>query len=81
MSRKSPCGLRTIALFGIASVVLCLLPVSVAADSRHSAKVHRIGVLSTRTPERLRESLREVGYIEGRNAVFETRETEGRAKG
>ena len=79
MSRKSPCGLRTIALFGIASVVLCLLPVSVAADSRHSAKVHRIGVLSTRTPERLRESLREVGYIEGRNAVFETRETEGRA--
>jgi putative tryptophan/tyrosine transport system substrate-binding protein len=40
VSRKSPCGLRTIALFGIAS---------------------------------------EVGYIEGRNAVFETRETEGRA--
>jgi putative ABC transport system substrate-binding protein len=79
VSRRSPGGLVTITLYSIASVVLWLLPVSVAADSRYSAKVHRIGVLATRMPERLRESLRELGYMEGRNAVLETRETEGRA--
>jgi putative ABC transport system substrate-binding protein len=68
-----------IVIFTAASVVLCLHRASVAQETRHAAKVHRIGILATKMPERLRESLRELGYMEGRNAVFETRETEGRA--
>ena len=73
MSRGSPGRRRIVAVLSAASVALCLRRVSVAA------KVHRIGILATRMPERLRESLRELGYIEGRNAVLEVRETEGRA--
>lgn len=41
-------------------------------------KKARIGVLATEFPEALRQSLRDLGYIEGRNVVFEVRETQGR---
>ena len=67
----------TVAVLSAAGVNFCLLPVFVAAQTRQTAKVHRIGILCTRMPERLRESLRELGYMEGRNAILETRETEG----
>jgi putative tryptophan/tyrosine transport system substrate-binding protein len=68
-----------VAVFTVATVALSLLPVSFAAEMQHSAKIYRIGVLATSAPEGLRESLRELGYIEGRNVVLEIRETEGRA--
>ena len=42
-------------------------------------KIARIGVLATEFPDALRQSLRDLGYIEGRNVVFEVRETRGRA--
>jgi putative tryptophan/tyrosine transport system substrate-binding protein len=42
-------------------------------------KIARIGVLTTEFPDALRQSLRDLGYIEGRNMVFEVRETGGRA--
>jgi ABC transporter substrate binding protein len=42
-------------------------------------KIARIGVLATEFPDALRKSLRDLGYIEGRNVVFEVRETRGRA--
>jgi putative ABC transport system substrate-binding protein len=67
-------------MFTVATVAISLVPVSFAAEIQHSAKMYRIGVLATSMPERLRESLRELGYIEGRNVVLEVRETEGRAE-
>lgn len=73
MSPRSSGRRLIVVRFTAASIALCLLRVSVAA------KVHRIGVLATRMPERLRESLRELGYMEGRNAVLAVRETEGKA--
>ncbi len=42
------------------------------------AKIARIGVLTTEFPEVLRQSLRDLGYVEGRNLAFEIRETRGR---
>ena len=51
-----------------------------ATSAQQSAKVHRIGFLSTSTAagyatriEELRKTLRELGYIEGKNVVFEER--------
>jgi putative ABC transport system substrate-binding protein len=49
------------------------------AHAQPPAKIARIGVLATEYPEALRQSLRDLGYIEGRNLVFEIRETRGRA--
>ena len=47
-------------------------------------KVHRIGVLMfTSSPfaiEELRQGLRELGYVEGRNLTLEVRSAEGRAE-
>ena len=69
----------SVAILTVVTVALSLLPTGFAAESQHSVKIHRIGVLATSVPEGLRESLRELGYIEGRNVVLEIRETEGRA--
>jgi|SRR5689334_4501593 putative tryptophan/tyrosine transport system substrate-binding protein len=68
------------AVLVVTTLVLSLFPVSFAAQVQQSAKMYRIGVLATSLPERLRESLRELGYVEGRNMVLETRETKGRAE-
>jgi putative ABC transport system substrate-binding protein len=53
--------------------------VSSDAEGQPPEKIHRVGVLATSFPGQLRESLRELGYTEGRNLVLEVRETEGRA--
>jgi putative ABC transport system substrate-binding protein len=45
---------------------------------QQSAKIYRIGVLTVESPVTLRQSLRDLGYIEGRNVVLEIRDTEGR---
>jgi putative ABC transport system substrate-binding protein len=53
------------------------MPVALRAQS--PTKISRIGVLATEFPEALRQSLRDLGYIEGRNIIFEIRETQGRS--
>jgi putative ABC transport system substrate-binding protein len=69
----------------IASVALALLagPVTVAAQA--PSKVFRVGYLSAggRTPDGgppgpLREALRSLGYVEGRNIAYEVRFAEGK---
>jgi putative ABC transport system substrate-binding protein len=47
-----------------------------------SAKVFRVGVLTAGggSSEELRHSLRDLGYVEGRNVVIEVRDTEGKAE-
>ena len=52
-------------------------PTNVGAQQ--PTKIARIGVLTTEFPAALRQSLGELGYVEGRNVVFEIRETQGRA--
>ncbi len=69
-----------VAVFTVATVALSLLPVSFAAEMQQSAKTYRIGLLTAGAAETLRQSLRELGYIDGRNVVLEIRETEGRAE-
>jgi putative ABC transport system substrate-binding protein len=53
-----------------------------AAEAQQPVKVHRIGVLMfTSSPfaiEEIRQGLRELGYVEGRNLVLEVRSAEGR---
>ena len=70
---------RLFAAFAAASVVLGLLAVSSPAQGQPSTTIHRIGVLGVAwTPEPMRQSLRDLGYVEGRNLVLEIRDTEGR---
>src|ERR687888_1834605 len=81
--RRRPLSrVRTIlgAVLVLATLVLSLFQAAFAAEVRDAAKKYRIGVLATSLPERLRESLRELGYIEGRNVALEIRETEGSAE-
>ena len=53
------------------------------AESQQAPKIYRIGYLSSASPsspisfDALRQSLRELGYVEGRNISFEARWTEG----
>jgi len=58
--------------------LLGMLTVKSAAQGQRSASLSRIGVLTLEYPETLRQSLRELGYIEGRNIVLEIRDTLGR---
>ena len=62
-----------------------LLAAPLAADAQPPAKVARIGVLTlwveSATPlaEAFRQGLREHGYVEGHNVIFEYRSVQGRA--
>ena len=62
-----------------------LFAAPLVAAAQPTAKVYRIGFLVTATPtetghllKALSEGLRELGYVEGRNVVFERRFAEGR---
>jgi len=64
--------------------VVGLLAVVVTAGAQQSKKVPRIGVLATGTPSSMeevldpfRQRLHELGYVEGKNIVFEYRWGEG----
>jgi hypothetical protein len=73
----------TIAAFTAAVGILGSLPVSFTAAMQQPARTNRVGVLTTGTgsgESDLRESLRDLGYIEGRNVVLEIRETKGRSE-
>ena len=77
------CGMKK-AVFSIPFVVV-LLAVTVMAEAQQLKKVPRIGVLiggsassvAART-EAFRRGLRELGYVEGKNVVFEWRYGEGK---
>src|SRR6266568_3563256 len=66
-------------------MALLLLAAPLAAEAQQSGKVYRIGYLATIPPpahlwEALLDGLRERGYSEGRNLVFERRFSEGKAE-
>ena len=61
-----------------------LLATAVAAEAQQAAKVHRVGFVgmgSAATPDgqfgAFRQGLRELGYVEGKNVVIETRFSDG----
>jgi len=66
-------------------VLLLVLTTPLAAEAQPPGKVYRIGFILTTAPNELghffkalAEGLRELGYVEGRNVVFERRFAEGR---
>ncbi len=63
----------------IVGLVAGLLCASAAQESPQPARAHRIGILTLSGGRQLREHLRDLGYIEGRNVVFEIRDSKGRA--
>jgi putative ABC transport system substrate-binding protein len=48
--------------------------------AQQAGKVFRIGLLGVGSPELLRQSLREVGYVEGLNLTIEWRDAEGKTE-
>ncbi len=77
---------------GVAFLCLALLPAPLGAETQPPRRIFRIGVLSVAPPSALasasvpyarnlvafRESLRDLGYVEGQNLVIEWRWAEGR---
>jgi putative ABC transport system substrate-binding protein len=59
-----------------------LLVAPIVAQAQRATKPYRIGVLQTEESQRalLQQSLRELGYVEGRDVVFEIRNTEGKSE-
>jgi putative tryptophan/tyrosine transport system substrate-binding protein len=73
------------AVGSIVTLLLSLLAVPLATEAQPPGKVYRIGSLSTNPPpahlwEALLDGLRERGYLEGRNLIFERRFSEGHAE-
>ena len=69
----------------IVTLILSLLAVPLAAAAQPPGKVYRIGYLATNPPlahvwDALLDGLRERGYREGQNLVFERRFSEGHAE-
>jgi putative tryptophan/tyrosine transport system substrate-binding protein len=67
-------------------VAVIVLAVAVVAEAQQSGKIRRIGFLAVNTPsadkhldEAFKQSLRELGWIEGRNITIEYRSAEGNA--
>jgi putative tryptophan/tyrosine transport system substrate-binding protein len=74
---------RTIEL--LVTLILAILMAPLAAEMPTAGKVYRIGYLATTSPpvhlwEALLDGLRERGYREGQNLVFERRFSEGHAE-
>src|SRR5438093_333552 len=83
--KKRPMRLQIIGLIVTLAIGLLLAPRTTAAQQ--PIKVYRIGRLNSGPPiepnpglEAFRQGLRELGYVEGRNLVVESRYAEGRAE-
>jgi putative tryptophan/tyrosine transport system substrate-binding protein len=68
----------------VVTLTLSLLVAPRTAEAQQATKVHRIGRLSSGSPsgpnlplEAFRQGLRELGYVEGRNILIESRYAEG----
>ena len=78
-------GRRTVGC--IVTLTLSLLAMALAATAQPAGKVHRIGWLATGVRpvgphpllEAFRQGLRDLGYVEGRNILIESRFAEGQA--
>ena len=57
-----------------------LLVAPIVAQAQRATKPYRIGVLGMGPDEMLQQSLRDLGYIDGRDVVFEIRDSEGRSE-
>jgi putative tryptophan/tyrosine transport system substrate-binding protein len=74
--------MRFARLTSLTALVLALLAAPLAAEAQQPEKVYRIGFLRQGQPpkawvEALQQGLRERGYVEGRNLVWEFRWTDG----
>ena len=86
INRKSKIqNLKSLAV--IASLILGLLAAPLAAEAQQPGKIVRVGLLAGGSPasmapyvDALREGLRELGYVEGRNLAIEARYAEGKAE-
>jgi hypothetical protein len=68
----------------ISGIGLSLLVTPLAAEAQQAGKVYRIGYLSIASgpsprTEALRQGLRELGYIEGKNIIIEYRFAQDKA--
>ena len=70
--------LRRHGLVVLLTVVILVAPP--IAEAQPSKSVWRIGLLTDSAWEPLRERLRDLGYAQGKNVVFEPRQSEGRAE-
>ena len=70
-------------------VVLAILAAPLASEAQQAGRMYRIGYLLDGSPpdqtpspalRALEETLRDLGYVEGRNLVFERRFSEGNAE-
>lgn len=59
--------------------LLALCSVAFTVEAQQAGKAFRIGYLGT-TPDLLRQSLRELGYVEGHNLVIEWRDSTGKTE-
>jgi putative ABC transport system substrate-binding protein len=50
------------------------------AHAQMATKPYRVGVFGSGSPKTLQQSLNELGYVEGRDIVFESRNPEGRSE-
>ena len=86
--RNSMLGIRTwlTAMF-VLGLALGVAAAPLAADAQPTGRVYRIGILesvpaaqNTANLDALRQGLRGLGYVEGRNLVIEYRSADGRAE-
>jgi ABC-type uncharacterized transport system substrate-binding protein len=82
--RETPIKLRPASVLVVLAV---LLAAPLAAEGQQAGKMPRIGILVFSPPETvaflfrgIEEGLRDLGYVEGRNIVFERRYADGKAE-
>src|SRR5262245_38325436 len=74
------CRRAIVSVVCVAAAIGSLPAASSPAEMQQSAKMSRVGILmaGSGSLETLRESLRDLGYVEGRNVILEVRDTDGK---